>query len=160
MRLGKLTVKQGLPDEPDSSDLDALCTTPGPGSFFTKLFVELGGTHADKSTAVIESSTRDDEWATTQGYCGTKDVGLRFEEMRCLETSDVAMRCTWESYGLPGMYIRWEFFLEKAGQLGFAAFRHNRLEVDFADEQQKAAFAEIWQQVFQRAPNFTIYSGS
>lgn len=154
MKGRKLTVAEGLPDEPDPSDVDALCAVPGPGSFFERLFGTLAGVSVHKSTAVIESSTKDDDWAISKGYCGKKDVGLRFQELRCLETSDVAMRCTWETYGLPGIQVRWEFFLEKAGQLGFAAFRHKTLHVDFQDERDRAAFADIWQQVFNRAPVF------
>lgn len=156
MNGAKLTVEHGLPDEPDSSDADAACSVPGPASFFEGLFGALAGVSVHKSTAVVESSTKDDDWETTKGYCGRKDVGLRFEELRCLETSDVAMRCAWETYGLPGIQVRWEFFLEKVGQLGFAAFRNKNLQVDIQDERGRAAFVVTWQRVFDRAPVFSV----
>lgn len=154
MKDGCLTVAEGLPDEPDASDWDAVCSIPGPGSFFAKLFASLADASVHKSTAVIESSTQDDDWEISKGFCGQKDVGLRFQELRCLETSDVDMRCVWETYGLPGVQVRWEFFLEKAGQLGFAAFRHKTLQVNFRDDTAQAAFVEIWQEVFNRTPVF------
>lgn len=148
-----LTVAEGLPDEPDASDADAICTVPGPGTFFDKLFASLTD-GVDTSTPVIESSTREDEWEMTKGYCGRRDVGLRFSEVRCTETSSVNLRCLWETYGLPGVQVRWEFSLEKAGQLGFAAFRHQTLEVSFRDDTAQALFVEIWKRVFDRTPVF------
>lgn len=153
---GRLTVAEGLPDEPNSSDADAVCSVPGPGSFFAKLFASQAGTSVHKSTAVIESLTHDDDWEISKGFCGRKDVGLRFEELRCLETSDVDLRCAWETYGLQGVQVRWEFFLDKAGQLGFAAFRHKTLQVSFRDNKAQAAFVEIWQDVFNRTPVFRM----
>ena len=149
-----LTVAEGLPDEPDASDADAICTVPGPRTFFDRLFASLAEPGVDRSNLVIESSTRDDEWEITKGYRGRRDVGLRFSEVRCTETSSVNMRCFWETYGLPGVQVRWEFFLEKAGQLGFAAFHHQTLEVNFRDDTAQALFVEIWEQVFNRTPVF------
>jgi hypothetical protein len=148
-----LTVAEGLPDEPDAFDVDAVCTVPGPGTLFDRLFASLANP-VDRFNPVVESSTRDDEWEITKGYCGGKDVGLRFSEVRCTETSSVDLRCLWETYGLPGVQVRWEFFLEKAGQLGFAAFHHQTLEVSFRDATAQALFVEIWEQVFNRTPVF------
>ena len=148
-----LTVAAGLPDEPDTSDVDALCSVPGPGSFFDRLFASLDA-GVNRSNPVIESSTKDDDWEFTKGFCGRKDIGLRFAEARCSETSSINMRCTWVTYGLPGVQVRREFSLEKAGQLGFAAFRHNTLQVSFRDDTAQALFVEIWEQVFNRTPVF------
>ncbi len=155
MKEGGQTVTGGLPDEPDSSDLDAVCRVPGPASFFEALFAALAKIGVHKSTTVVESNSRDDDWEITKGYCGTKDVELRFEELRCLETSDVAMRCAWETRGLPGVEARWDFFLDKCGQIGFAAFSNNKLQVRFQDEKAKAAFTEVWKQVFNKTPVFS-----
>jgi hypothetical protein len=149
-----LTVIAGLPDEPDTSDVDALCGGRGPGSFFDRLFASLADARVDRSNPVIESSTQDDDWEHTKGFCGRKDIGLRFEELRHRETSSVNMRLAWETYGLPGVQVRWEFDLEKAGQLGFAAFRHKTLQVSFRDDTAQALFVEIWEQVFNRTPVF------
>lgn len=149
-----LTVAAGLPDEPDTSDMDALCGVPGPGSFFDRLFTSLADASIDRSNPVIESSTRDDDCEITKGFCGRKDVGLSFAELRNRETSSENMRLAWETYGLPGVQVCWEFYLEKAGQLGFAAFRHGTLQVSFRDDSAQALFVEIWEQVFNRTPVF------
>jgi hypothetical protein len=149
-----LTVAEGLPDEPDISDVGAACTVPGPASFFDRLFASLGHAGVNRSSPVIESSTRDDEWEINKGFCGRKDVGIRFAEVRYRETSAVGLRCFRETYGLPGIQVRWEFFLEKAGQLGFATFRHNSLQVSFRDSTAQALFVETWEQVFDRRPVF------
>jgi hypothetical protein len=154
MKDNSLTVAAGLPDEPDTSDMDALCGVPGPGSFFDRLFASLADASVDRSNPVIESLTQDDDWEITKGFCGRKDVGLRFEELRHRETSYMNMKLVWETYGLPGVQVRWEFYLKKAGQLGFAAFRHKTLQVSFRDDTAQALFVEIWEQVFNRTPVF------
>ena len=149
-----LTVVEGLPDEPDAYDEDAICVKPGPGSFFDMLFASLANTSIDRSSPIIESTTHDDDWEASKGFCGQENIGLRFEELRSRETSAIDMRCVWETYGLPGVQVRWEFFLSKAGQLGFAAFRHQNLRVNFRDHAAQARFVEIWQKVFSTTPVF------
>jgi hypothetical protein len=143
-----------LPDEPDTFDMNALCSVAGPGSFFDGLFASVIDAAVDRSSPVIESVTRDVDWEITKGFCGGADVGLRFQEFRHRETSSVDMRLAWETYGLPGVQVRWEFYLEKAGQLGFAAFRHKTLQVNFRDDAAQARFVEIWERVFNRKPVF------
>jgi hypothetical protein len=150
MRL--MTVNEGLPQEPNASDYDEVCSLPGPRSFFRKLFLALSNVNIEKPCTVTETKTIPREEEVTKGFCGRKDIGLRFTEWRCLETSMVDMRCTWETYGLSGIDARWEFYLEKAGQLGYAAFRHKSLLVGFQEEHDRARFEEIWREVFGKSP--------
>lgn len=149
-----LTVVEGLPNEPDADDENTVCGLPGPGSFFDMLFASLANSSVDRSAPIIENLTHDDYWEITKGFCGQEDIGLRFEELRSRETSAIDMRCVWETYGLPGLQVRWEFFLRKAGQFGFAAFRHKTLRVNFRDHAAQALFVEIWQKVFSTTPVF------
>ena len=62
--------------------------------------------------------------------------------------------CTWETYGLPGMKIKWQYALEYAGQLGHVAFRHIQLECMFESPSDQERFSAIWSRVIGKDPQF------
>ena len=149
---GRWTVTGGLPDEPEAS-MEAVCDVKGPGSFLRALFETCCQVDVGKTSLVGTAQTSvEGEEEVSLGRCGTERIGLRFKEIRNLESSMFPMQCEWESYGLPGMGIRWAFSLEKAGQMGYSAFRHGTLEVDFQDSAGRRRFEKVWQKVFGRKP--------
>lgn len=144
-------VVAGLPDEPD--DLDEVAKFPGPTRFLNALFEALLG--RTLGPAVVE---REDEVPrevrTAEGRCGDERAGLRFAERTCLETSSIPMHCVWESYGLPGVELRWEFALDKVNVAGFCGFRNRTLRVRFPDEPARRVFEQVWEKVFARRAVF------
>ncbi len=62
------------------------------------------------------------------------------------------MYCTWETFGLTGTKVIWKYSLEKAGQLGYAAFRHEKLRCRFDAPADQQRFSEIWQRTFGKVP--------
>jgi len=60
----------------------------------------------------------------------------------------------WETFGLPGMKVTWEYALEKAGQLGHVAYRHRKLECTFERSSDRQRFAEIWRRHTRKTPVF------
>jgi hypothetical protein len=67
--------------------------------------------------------------------------------------------CDWETFGLPGMKVRWEYALEKAGQLGHVAYRHRKLECTFDGWADQQRFAEIWRRHIGKTPVFEPAEG-
>lgn len=156
---GWLSVESGLPDEPDSSDWEAICSTPGPSTFLERLFQSAAGVGLSKGDARTESVDTVDEKEVSKGRCGGEKSGYLFTETRSRESSMFDMRLSWETYGLPGMEIRWEFSLEKAGQLGYCAFRNGTLQVRFDGGKARERFEAVWREVFGRAPVLGPVSG-
>jgi hypothetical protein len=144
-----MRVKEGLPQEPNPSDYDEVCSLPGPFSFFQRLFLLLSNVGINTPGTVTETEiTPMAEEEVTKGFYGREDIGLRFTARRSLETSLFGMWVSYETYGLPGIQVQWRFNLGKAGQLGYAAFSHESLEVGFQEEQDRVRFEEIWREVF------------
>ena len=48
----------------------------------------------------------------------------------------------------------WKYSLEYAGQLGFAAFRHGKLECTFDTIADQQRFTNIWERVIGKVPVF------
>jgi len=146
-------LKEGAPDEPDTGDWDAICATPSPDAFFATLFHEVAG--FGLPAAVITSENNEDPVRRIlTGWRGTKELGAEITEVTCPETTDLPAYCYWETHGLPGMQVKWDYALEYAGQLGHVAFRHLRLECTFDSEADAERFREIWRRVIGKEPVF------
>ncbi len=145
-------MKSGAPDEPDTSDWNAICATPSPSGFFAALFHEVAGLGLPE--AVITGEQEDDVRRIQTGWRGSQALGAEIVQISCTETSDLPTHCTWETHGLPGMKVKWAYDLEYAGQLGHVAFRHGRLECEFDGADDERRFAEIWRKVIGKEPIF------
>ena len=119
----------GAPDEPDTGDWDAICSTPGPRQIFAALFEELSsvGMPARTTTEVSENETH----RVHTIWLGTNVLGVKVTEVESPETTAFPMYCTWETFGLRGTKVIWKYSLEKAGQLGYSAFRNGDLTCNF-----------------------------
>ncbi|HEV2965159.1 MAG TPA: hypothetical protein VG649_25260 [Candidatus Angelobacter sp.] len=148
----RLRLIDGAPDAPDTSDWDAICSTPSPDSFFSQLFREV----ADFSLpeAKVVSDEADDIRQVQIGWRGNPELGAEIRVVTCTETSDLPVYCTWETHGLPGMQIKWHYALDYAGQLGHVAFRHIDLECIFDDSAYQRRFTAIWRHVIGKEPRF------
>ena len=147
-----LRLKDGAPDAPDTGDWDAICATPRIGDFFAILFKEVAD--FDLPAPVIESDGGDAVQRVRIGRRGSETLGAEITVVDCPETSAFPVYCTWETFGLPGMKVKWEYALEKAGQLGHVAYRHRRLECTFDGPADQQRFSEIWRRHIGKAPTF------
>ena len=145
-------LKSGAPDEPDTSDWDAICATPSIDAFFATLFHEVA--NFGLPAAVITSEEGDDIRQIQTGWRGSEALGAEITQISCTETSDLPTSCTWETHGLPGMKIKWEYKLDYAGQLGHVAFRHTNLECTFDSPADQLRFADVWRRVIGKEPVF------
>ncbi|HXZ28668.1 MAG TPA: hypothetical protein VEG08_11805 [Terriglobales bacterium] len=148
----RLVLTGGAPDEPDTGDWNAICEAPGPQRFLETLFQELAG--FGLPAPVITEDGLDDIRRVRTGWRGSAALGAKISQVECTETTDLPTLCSWETHGVPGMELRWEYALEYAGQLGHTAFRHRRLECSFESEADRERFAGIWRRVFGREPVF------
>jgi hypothetical protein len=148
----RLRLKDGAPDEPDTGDWDAICNTPRIGDFFAILFKEVAD--FDLPAPVIESDQEDSVRHIRVGWHGDQVLGAKVRVVDCTETSAFPVYCNWETFGLPGMTVRWEYALEKAGQLGHVAYRHQKLECTFDRSADQQRFAEIWRRHIGKTPVF------
>ena len=138
----QVCLKHGAPDEPDTGDWDAICATPSIAGFFEVLFREVA--NFGLPGEVVTSETEDSVQQVRTGWRGTSELGTEIRVVSCVETTDFPTYCSWETHGLPGMKVRWDYKLEYAGQLGHVAFRHGRLECQFQSPSEQQHFAEIW----------------
>ncbi len=141
----RVCLKEGAPDEPDSGDWDAICAAPSISGFFGVLFQEVA--HSILPGEVITSETEDFVQQVRTGWRGNRELGTEITVVSCVETTDFPTYCSWETHGLPGMKVRWDYKLEYAGQLGHVAFRHGRLECWFLGTDDQQRFSEIWKKV-------------
>jgi hypothetical protein len=145
-------LKSGAPDEPDTGDWNAICATPSIRGFFEILFHEVAG--FSLPAEVVTSDTEDDVRRTQTGWRGSRELGAEIKVVSCTETTDLPTYCWWETYGLPGMKIKWNYSLEYAGQLGHVAFRHGALDCEFAMAVDQQRFAGIWKKAIGKEPVF------
>jgi hypothetical protein len=148
----ELILVGGIPDEPLHSDVDAICSSPGPTAFFKELYSSVGGSALTAFERLGEERTED--YLKIRAWSGTPTVGLEWLEEKCLETSLIPVSIECITHGLPAMKVRWNFMLEYAGQLGHAAFRHLSLIAQFENERALKEFHEVWSKVFKRKPVF------
>jgi hypothetical protein len=142
----------GLPHEPDSSDWDDVCNAVGPQKFLDALFFEVSGNSLPE--AVVTEESQDDIQRVLVGRRGNDSVGANIRQRECTETTDLPTFCRWETYGLTGMALTWDYALEYAGQLGHVAFRHVELFAEFETPDAQARFCGIWKRIFDRDPVF------
>ncbi len=138
----RMHLTNGAPDEPDTGDWDAICAAPGPRQIFAALYLELAHVGLPESTAMEVSE--DEIHRVNTIWLGTNLLGVKVTEIESPETTAFPMYCTWETFGLPAMKVIWKYSLEKAGQLGYVAFRHEKLECTFDTVADQLRFAEIW----------------
>jgi hypothetical protein len=148
----QLRLTEGAPDQPDAGDWDAICDTPGPRQVFDALFQDLVGRGLPAETS--HSVSEDDTHRVHTIWCGTDKLGLKVTEIESPETSALPMYCTWQTFGLPGMSIVWNYSLEYAGQLGYVAFRHGRLECSFGSDADLQRFVGLYQAAIGKTPVF------
>src|SRR5437660_1561622 len=148
----RLRLKDGAPDAPDTGDWDAICATPSPDTFFSHLFREVAGSGLPEAKVVSDEA--DDIHQVQIGWRGSPELGTQIKVVTCTETTDFPVYCTWETYGLPGMKIKWHYALEHAGQLGHVAFRHINLECAFEGPSQQQRFAAVWRTIIGKEPHF------
>jgi len=89
-------------------------------------------------------------------WSGTERLGVKVVEIASAETTAFPMRCRWRTFGLPGMTIVWDFSLEYAGQLGYVAFRHKRLECEFDSPASQQTFMDIYRQAIGKDAIFDV----
>ena len=147
-----LRLQQGAPDEPDTGDWNAICSTPSPDIFFSQLFREAANFSLPEATVVGEEE--DSIRRIQTGWRGSQALGAQIIVVTCTETTDLPVYCTWETYGLPGMKINWQYALEYAGQLGHVAFRHIQLHCTFESPFEQERFSAVWRRVIGKEPQF------
>lgn len=146
----------GLPREPEPGNLDDLTTLPGPYSLLQAVLFELCGLHLnDLSRREDPTATAAAEETETRHFViGNDTTGFKQSEQTFGASTAIPMRVSVETYGLPDIGIRWRYTLGHMEQLGYCAFRHDRLQVAFATEQARHGFKHIWQRVFDNPPLF------
>ena len=175
----QLQLVSGMPDEPSSGDWEALCDTPGPNTLIEALFRDLAAGTPRRVTrakrrllasllgkpvpglpgrASAEAS-EDDIRRVHTIWLGGEVFGVRVRETESVVSTMFPMYCQWETFGLPGTKLIWDFKLDYAGQLGYAAFRHERLVCTFNSATDRRRFAAIWQRVLGKTPGFEPFVG-
>ena len=113
-------------------------------------------THGPMPALTNTSEVEDSETRVRTGIYGDHDLGVEVTVVEVLESSMFDTRCRWETCGLPGMKVTWEYALEQAGQLGHVAYRHRRLECVFDSESDEAQFAIVWRRTVGKEPRFNL----
>jgi hypothetical protein len=151
-----LILTDGFPREPDAGDWQQLTSMPGPRSLLEALFVEFSGVSLNDmpQTEDADGGKIDGDWQTRTIVLSKNGVGMRQEELKCIETSALPLRESVTTFGLPGLEVHWEYHLDLAGQLGHCAFGHDRLTARFDDDDVKQRFENIWKRIFDKTPVF------
>jgi hypothetical protein len=153
----EMQLVSGAPDEPATGDWDALGDTPGPHRLFEALFRELAAGLPDQAS---HETRTDDTDRVHDIWLGSAALGVRVTETESVESTMFPMSCRWETFGLPGMKLIWDYKLDHAGQLGYAAFRHVKLVCRFDRPADARRLAEVWQRVYARAPEFVAVTSA
>jgi hypothetical protein len=143
---------EGMPDEPGTGDWDAIGASPSIEEFFCTLFLDV--THKPLPDLTSNVEREEDETRVRTGWYGSQAFGAEVEVVQILESSTFAVRCRWETHGLPGMKLTWQYALDYAGQLGHVAYRHRRLVCRFDNEAVRNQFALVWQKAMGKTPVF------
>jgi hypothetical protein len=151
--MGWLILVEGTPDEPDAWNWEEIASFPTPLDFLNELFASLCNVDTRKGRTTEKTKIPGDT-RVVRGFQGSERVGFRWVEEECLETSMFPVRVEHETYGLPGMEVRWRYRREYAGQLGHAAFRHDCVTARFDNEEAMTQFQGIWRAVFGKTPVF------
>jgi hypothetical protein len=129
---------------------------PGPGDttsarFYEALFRRVAGVDVSHRHTTEELEVPRDE-RRVKGYCGNERVGYRWSEVTPLESSMFPSIVEEETYGLPGIDLRWRYRLAQDGQAGRSKFQHDHLDAGFANDEARAVFATVWTEVFGTEP--------
>ena len=174
----QLQLVSGAPDEPSSGDWEALCDTPGPNTLIAALFRDLaagtprrlerakrrlfasllGKPMPDLPGRSSAESSEDDTHRVHTIWLGSVAFGARVTEIESVESTMFPMYCEWETFGLPGTKLIWDFKLDYAGQLGYVAFRHEKLVCTFDTAADERRFAKIWHRVIGKTPGFAPFA--
>jgi hypothetical protein len=147
-----LVLTDGMPDEPDTGDWDAICKQPSIEGFFATLFRDVA--HKALPGLCDQTVEEDDEARVRTGCYGDSNFGVDVKTVQILESTMFDLRCRWETHGLPGMTVIWDYSLEYAGQLGHTAYRHTKLECRFDSDADQKKFAQVWLKAIGKAPRF------
>lgn len=153
-----MLLTNGAPDEPDTGDWDAICSTPGPRQIFAALFEDLAPDGMPERT--MTEVSEDETHRLHMIWLGTNVLGVKVTEVESPETTAFPMYCTWETFGLKGTKVIWKYSLEKAGQLGYSAFRNGILKCSFDAPADQQRFTEIWQRTIGKVPVFKLMQQS
>ena len=143
---------EGMPDEPDTGDWDAICAAPSIEGFFRMLFREV--TQQPMPDLTDQRYEEKDGERVRISWYGDRSLGIEVSIVEILESSMFDLRCGWETHGLGGIKVTWQYALELAGQLGHVAYRHGRLECRFASEKDQEQFAAVWRKAIGKEPKF------
>jgi hypothetical protein len=162
-RSGELTMSWfslvgGAPRSPARWNWDELTSMPTPTEFFEQLFAVLCGV-SELPSHVTERRVIPREERVASGFCGSKEVGYRWVERECLETSAVPYHVVVETYGLPGMELHWHYCFDYAGQAGHAALSHVSLKARFESPDAERRFTQVWRSVFNTVPVWEATAG-
>ena len=146
-----MRLKKGAPDEPDD-DLDAIGKGPHPEVFFAVLFKEVA--NAPLPTRGAFSDNNDPIRRVQTAWNGDADFGLDVTQAECPETTALPVYMRYETYGLPGMKVKWEYSLQYKGQLGHVIYRNGSLECTFDGEADVKRFTTIWRRIIGKEPVF------
>ena len=147
-----LRLTTGTPDEPDDDDLDAICAGPRPGGFFSLLFKEVAG--FSLPAPVVTRETEDDIRRTRTGWQGDEKLGLEVTVVECTETTAFPTYVYYETHGLPGMTVKWNYELHYKGQLGHVVYRHGGVECTFDGDADQRRFGDLWRRGIGKDPGF------
>ncbi len=153
-----MLLTNGAPDEPYSGDWDAICSTPGPRQVFAALFEELAPDGMLARTTA--EATEDETHRLHTIWLGTNALGVKVTEVESSETTAFLMYCIWETFGLKGMKVIWKYSPEKAGQLGYSAFRNGALKCSFDSPVDQQRFTEIRRRTIGKIPVFELMQQS
>lgn len=103
---------------------------------------------------VVTSETEDDVRRTRTGWSGDKTLGLEVTVVECTETTAFPTYVYYETHGLPGMTVKWNYELHYKGQLGHVVYRHGGVECAFAGDADRQRFADVWQKAVGKKPVF------
>ena len=152
MSAQRVVMKEGVPDDPDEDDLDAICHGPRPQLFFAMLFKEVANTPLPPLATT--SSEEDDVRRVETGWAGNQELGLEVTVVTCTETTAYPVYCYFRTHGLPGMTVKWNYALHYKGQLGHVIYRHGSVECTFDQDVDRERFAAVWRRAIGKDPVF------
>jgi hypothetical protein len=88
------------------------------------------------------------------GTRGTPEIGFRFAWMLWHESTSIDTVVEEETYGVPGVELRWRFRFGYVGQAGRAGYRHGTLQVQFSSADARDTFEALWRKHFGVEPRF------
>jgi hypothetical protein len=116
------------------------------------LFKEVANASLLEST--VTSETEDSVRRIRTGWSGDRALGLEVTVIECTETTAFPVYCRYETHGLPGMTVKWNYALHYKGQLRHVVHRNGDLECAFDSEADRERFAAVWLRAIGKGPVF------